>query len=235
MLCTSVECYVAVRLRKPAIAAMGRGERRKKILREISPTAKLIQTDDKKKMGQDKASAFVFHRRPRKPIAMCENTNIVCNRTTVNHLSRPLSGDVSNITDSRPSNSGPSETPGSDRGLFITQIVEDKTPLRKPHQRPSSAHAMGEKKQMLFGMGCFNSSVSKTVETKKRRPASAHVSGAVRKGDMEPTVYGLADNRRVSGSGTDLSSAGRLCLYKLSGDQGKSHAKRKDNLHQDNT
>ena len=216
---------------------MGRGERRTKFLREISPSSsKLIPTECKEKMGHDKASAFVFHRRPSKPTtAMCHRTNIVCNRTTVNQLSRPLSGDVSNITDSRPSNSGPSETPGSVQGLFITQIVEDKTPLQKPHQRPSSAHAMGEKKQMLFGMGCFNSSVGKTVETKKRRPASAHVSGTVCKVDMEPTVYGLADNRRVSGSGTDLSSAGRLCLYKLSGDQGKTHANRKDNLHQDNT
>ncbi|KAI0207871.1 hypothetical protein LSAT2_007456 [Lamellibrachia satsuma] len=121
---------------------------------------------------------------------------------------------------------------GTNTELFITQTFINKTPSQKPRPRPSSAHVLGEKKKSQLGIECFIPTTGAKVEIKKPRPASAHVSGNVSRVDMEPMVYGLADNRRVSGSKSDLASAGQLRLYRLCNDQGKDDVKTKEDLHQ---
>ena len=98
--------------------------------------------------------------------------------------------------------------PASAHVSGIVSKVDVKVETKKP--RPASAHVSG-----------IVSQVDVKVETKKPRPASAHVARNVSKVDIEPMVYGLADHRRVSGSQTDLASAGQLCLYRLCTDQKK--------------
>ena len=158
----------------------------------------------------------------------------------------------------------------TNRRLFITQDIADKSSLQKPRLRPASAHVLGERKKSQTEIECFIPTIASKVENKKPRPASAHVSGNVSKVDMkietkkprpasahvsgnvskvdmkvetkktrpasahvsrnvskvdiEPMVYGLTDNRRVSGSETDLASAGQLCLYRLCTDQKKDES-----------
>lgn len=186
-------------------------------------------------MCNDKARPFVFHRRPSRPTITSQKIPVVSqDKTLVNQKSHPLVEDVSRDTDSKQCCSKPrlSEMRGTNTELFITQTFINKTPSQKPRPRPSSAHVLGEKKKSQLGIECFIPTTGAKVEIKKPRPASAHVSGNVSRVDMEPMVYGLADNRRVSGSKSDLASAGQLRLYRLCNDQGKDDVKTKEDLHQ---
>ncbi|KAK2173855.1 hypothetical protein NP493_847g01064 [Ridgeia piscesae] len=222
-----------VLLKKPPIATRGKGDERPTCRRENSTTTKLSPSfqpvsDTKQTTCHSNSRPFVFHRRPSKPTLISQKTPIVSTEnTSLNKKSHPLVEDAS-LNDSKQCCSkakpGVSEMSATNRRLFITQDIADKSSLQKPRLRPASAHVLGERKKSQTEIECFIPTIASKVENKKPRPASAHVSGNVSKVDIEPMVYGLADNRRVSGSETDLASAGQLCLYRLCTDQKKDES-----------